>query len=142
MVVDRGRTCPAAPCAAGGPRGPYADPMLALLTVRFLAELGMLVCLGVGGWQRGGTLLGSALLGVVLPIAAAGLWGRWVAPRASRRLPDPARLGVEVTLFTAAILLVIGAQPSPAMTVVGLVVGAAFLVSIPARGHEPVPSGK
>ena len=116
--------------------------MLALLAVRFLAELGMLVCLGVGGWQRGGTLPGSAVLGVVLPIAAAGLWGRWVAPRAPRRLPDPARLGVEALLFTAALLLIIGAQPAPAMTVFGLVVGAAFLVSIPARRHEPVPSGK
>jgi hypothetical protein len=116
--------------------------MLALLAVRFLAELGMLVCLGVGGWQRADTLLASAVLGIVLPIAAAGLWGRWISPRATRRLPDPARLGVEVMLFAAALLLVMGAEPSPAMTVVGLVVGAAFLVSIPSRGHEPVPSGE
>ena len=128
--------------SADGSRGPYADPMLALLAVRFLAELGMLVCLGVGGWQRGGTLLGSAVLGVVLPIVAAGSWARWIAPRAPRRLRDPARLGVEVMLFAAALLLVMGAEPSPAMTVVGLVVGAAFLISIPARGHEPVPSGE
>lgn len=116
--------------------------MLALLAVRFLAEVGMLVCLGIGGWQRGDGLLVSAVLAVVLPIAAVGTWGRWVAPRAPRRLRDPARLGVELTLFTAAILLVLGAEPAPAMTLVGLGVGAAFVVSLPARGHEPVPSGE
>jgi hypothetical protein len=114
---------------------------MALLAVRFLAELGMLACLGVGGWQRAGSLLGSVVLGVALPGVAAAVWGRWVAPRAPRRLHDPARLGVEVTLFTAALLLVLGAEPSPAMTVVGVAVWVAFLVSIPSRGHEPAATG-
>jgi len=116
--------------------------VVVLLGVRFLAELGMLVCLGVGGWQRGGSLIGSVLLGVVLPVLAAGAWGRWVAPRAPRRLRDPARLGVEVLLFATALVVVLGAEPSPAMTVFGLSVCAAFLVSIPARGHEPAPAGR
>lgn len=111
-----------------------------LLAVRFLAEIGMLVCLGIGGWQLGDSLLVSVVLTVVLPLVAAVVWGRWVAPRASRRLPDPARLGVEVTLFAAALLAVMGAHPSPAMAVVGLTVWAAFLASIPSRGHEPPPS--
>jgi Protein of unknown function (DUF2568) len=112
--------------------------MMALLAVRFLAELGMLLCLGVGGWQRGDSVLQSTVLGAGLPLIAAGVWGRWVAPRASRRLRDPARLGVEVTLFAAAFLAVVGADPTPAMTIVGLLVWVAFLVSIPSRGHEPV----
>lgn len=111
---------------------------MALLMIRFLAELGMLVCLAVGGWQHGGSVLGSAVLGVVLPLLAAAAWGRWVAPRAPRRLRDPVRLVIEVVLFAVALLLVLGAQPSPAMTVFGLAVSAAFLVSIPSRGHEPV----
>ena len=112
---------------------------MALLGLRFLAELGMLICLTVGGWQRGDSLVSSVVLGTVLPLVAAGVWGRWVAPRASRRLRDPARLGVEVTLFALALLVVLGVDPSPAMTLVGLGVWVAFLVSIPARGHEPVP---
>ena len=120
--------------------GPYPDRVMVLLAVRFLAELGMLVCLGIGGWQLGDSLLASVLLGVVLPLVAAVVWGRWVAPRASRRLRDPARLGVEVTLFAAALLAVMGAQPSPAMAVFGLAVWAAFLASIPSRRHEVVPS--
>jgi hypothetical protein len=114
---------------------------MALLAVRFLAELGLLACLGVGGWQLGDSVLGSAVLALVLPLVAAAAWGRWVAPRASRRLRDPGRLGVEVTLFAVALVLVLAAGPSPAMPVVGLVVWAAFLVSIPARKREPAPSG-
>jgi hypothetical protein len=113
---------------------------MVLLAVRFLAELGMLVCLGIGGWQLGDSLLASVIFGVVLPLVASIIWGRWVAPRASRRLRDPARLGVEVTLFAAAFVAVMGAQPSPAMAVFGLAVWAAFLASIPSRTHEAVPS--
>jgi hypothetical protein len=111
---------------------------MALLVVRFLAELGLLACLGVGGWQLGDSAIGSAVLALVLPLLAATVWGRWVAPRASRRLRDPGRLGVEVTLFAVALVLSLAA--SPAMAVVGLVVWVAFLVSIPARKHEPAPS--
>jgi drug/metabolite transporter (DMT)-like permease len=112
--------------------------VMVLLAVRFLAELGMLVCLCIGGWQFGESLLASIVLGVVLPLVAAVVWGRWVAPRASRRLRDPGRLGVEVTLFVAALLAVMGAHPSPAMAVFGLAVWVAFLASIPSRRHEVV----
>jgi hypothetical protein len=76
--------------------------------------MGMLICLGIGGSQLGGPLPVSVVLGVSLPLAAAGMWGRRVAPGASRRL------GVEVTLFTAALLAVMPAHHSPAMAVVGL----------------------
>lgn len=118
----------------------YPDRVIVLLAVRFLAELGMLVCLGIGGWQLGDSLLASVFLGVLLPLLAAGVWGRWVAPRAARRLRDPARLGVEVTLFAAALLAVMGARPTPGTAVSGLAVWAGFLASIPSRRHEVVPS--
>ncbi len=114
--------------------------MMVLLAVRFLAELGLLACLGIGGWQLTDWLAGSLVLAVVLPVVAAGVWGRWIAPRAPHRLRDPGRLGVEVTLFVAALLAILPADPSPAMAVVGIVVWLAFLASIPARRHEVVPS--
>ena len=47
---------------------------------------------------------------------------------------------VEVTLFVTALLAVRGRHPSPATAVFGLAVWAAFLASIPSRGHEAVPS--
>lgn len=60
----------------------------------------MLAALAVTGWQLGGdsTLL-SVLAATALPTLAAGAWGVWVAPKATRRLKDPARLGLEVALF-------------------------------------------
>lgn len=119
-------------------RDPYPGRMRILLALRFLAELGMLACLGVGGWRLGDSLLTSVLLAVLLPGAAAAAWGLWVAPRAAHRLGDPARLAVEVTLFAAAFVLALGSGLTPVMPIVGFAVWAAFLASVPARGHEPV----
>jgi hypothetical protein len=111
--------------------------MVVLLAVRFLAELGMLAALAWGGWHLTDTTPFSLLLAVALPAAAATVWARWVAPRASHRLADPARLAVEVTLFAGAFLaLQAGGASLPAM-LVGVALWVAFLVSVPARGHEP-----
>ena len=85
--------------------------MVVLLAVRFLAELGMLVAL-------------------------ATVWGLWVAPKARRRLPDPTRLAVEVTLFAAAFLALQAGEASLSAMVAGVSLWAAFLISVPARGHE------
>jgi hypothetical protein len=109
----------------------------ALLVLRFLAELAMLGCLAYGGWALGDDVLVSLALAVGLPLAAALVWGRWVAPRASHRLADPRRMGVEVVLFTVAVLVLgIG---DPDATWLGVGTWAAWLLSAPARGKEPVP---
>lgn len=103
----------------------------ALATVRFLSELALLA--GVG-WL--GALLGrGGALSVVLAIVGVGvivvLWGLLLAPRASRRLPDPARLVVEIVLFagTAVALSALG-HPVPAI-VGGVVTIAAAIVARP-----------
>lgn len=96
----------------------------ALATLRFLTELALLAgvawlgaLLGHGGWPS-----------VVLAILAVGivvvLWGRLIAPRANRRLSDPARLIVEIVLFagTAAGLAALG---HPIVALVGGVVAIA-----------------
>jgi hypothetical protein len=36
------------------------------------------------------------------PIVVAAVWGAWIAPRARRPLPDPARLALELVIFAAA----------------------------------------
>ena len=72
------------------------------LGVRFVLELCLLAAWAVVGWHLGGAVVLRVLLAVLLPAAAATAWGLWVAPRATRRLDDPARLGVEVVLFAGA----------------------------------------
>jgi hypothetical protein len=74
------------------------------LGVRLLLEIAALVALGYAGWVLGPSTPVSVVLLVVLPLAGAVVWGRWVAPNASRRLPDPRRLGVELVVFGAAVL--------------------------------------
>jgi hypothetical protein len=72
------------------------------LAVRFALELCALVALAEWGWHASDKLVLQLLLAVAAPLVAAAAWGAWVAPRASRRLTDPARLGVEALVFTAA----------------------------------------
>lgn len=107
--------------------------MVILLAVRFLAELGMLGALAWGGWSAPANAALSLVLAVVLPLLAALAWGRWVAPKAGHRLPDPSRLGIELTLFAAAFVAVARAEPQPGGAMFGVAVWLAFLLSMPAR---------
>jgi Co/Zn/Cd efflux system component len=56
------------------------------------------------GWPRW-------VLAVLLVAVLIAVWGRWIAPRAPRRLPDPPRLVFELALYVgvAAMLAVVGA---------------------------------
>jgi hypothetical protein len=101
---------------------------LALAAVRFAAELGMLAGLAYVGWRLAEDSQAVALLvAVVLVAVAATVWGAWVAPRAAKRLEDPARLAVEVTLFavTSVGLFTVGAA------IPAIVLLTAYLVSTP-----------
>jgi hypothetical protein len=114
--------------------GDLTGPWPALAAVRFLAELGLLAALGYVGWELAGENAGvGVVLAVVLAALAAAAWGAWVAPRAARRLDDPARLAVEVALFGTAVtgLAVTGAWVAAA------VLGLAYVVSAPVgrKGH-------
>jgi len=99
-----------------------------LLTVRFLSELALLggvawlgALIGGGGWP-------SVLLAVVGGLAVAVLWGFLMAPRAARRLRDPARLVVEVVLFVGTgISLAQFGYSEPGVSGMGIAVVAAAL---------------
>ena len=71
-----------------------ASVRTANLGLRFLLELGLLV--GVGWW--GGHAVGW-WAAVVLPAAAALLWGSFLSPKARWTIPPPARLVLELALF-------------------------------------------
>jgi hypothetical protein len=66
------------------------------LGLRFLLELCMLGAYGFSGAAEGALGL---LIAVVAIALVAGIWGRFISPKAPRRLVDPARLAVEAVLF-------------------------------------------
>ena len=72
-----------------------------VLTIRFLTELALLAGLAVAGARLGQNVVFSIIEAVVFPVAAAALWGLFIAPRANRRLREPLRFIVEFLLFGA-----------------------------------------
>ena len=67
-----------------------------VLLVRFLSEIGALLAFTIWGFSEAGWF------GVLPPIAAAAIWGHWMAPRSRTRLADPRRLLAEILFFGAA----------------------------------------
>jgi hypothetical protein len=78
------------------------------LGLRFGLELCALAALAYGGWHVPGAVWVRVLVAVALPLAAAVVWGRWVAPKASRPLSDPLRLVPEWVVFGGAAVALIG----------------------------------
>jgi Protein of unknown function (DUF2568) len=63
------------------------------LAVRFACELAALVAFVWWGWP---------IVGWLIAIGVAAMWGLVVAPKATHRLPDPPRLLVELVIFASA----------------------------------------
>lgn len=74
------------------------------LVFRFILELVVLVALFLWGVATSGELLVQVVMALSAPAAAIAIWGLFVAPKASRRLPDPQRLAVEIVVFGAGVL--------------------------------------
>jgi hypothetical protein len=74
------------------------------LVFRFILELVVLVALFLWGVSVSGELIIQVVLGLGAPAVVIVAWGLFVSPRASRRLPDPQRLAVEIVVFGAAAL--------------------------------------
>jgi hypothetical protein len=122
VTLDRGGDGRAA--VPGGWRG-------ALLTVRFCTELALLVVLAFAGAGLGDGAATSIVLGVLLPTGAAVTWGALIAPRARRRLADPARLGLELVLFAgAAVAGSLGGHTGLAVVFALVAVAAAVLARL------------
>jgi hypothetical protein len=77
----------------------------------FLDELALLAVLGVAGARLGGSAVASTLLAILLPLAGAVAWGRWLAPRAQRRLGHPLRLAAKLALTAVAAGLLAASGP-------------------------------
>jgi hypothetical protein len=70
--------------------------------LRFLLELSALAAVAYWGWSEHGGIWQWVLV-VAGPLAVATLWGRWVAPKATRRVGDPWKLLLELLVFGAAV---------------------------------------
>jgi len=83
-------------------RGPQLRGLSGLvLTCRFLTELALLAGLAAAGAGLGDGVVVSIVNAVLLPVAAAAVWSLFIAPKAQRRLSEPARYLVEFALFAA-----------------------------------------
>jgi len=99
------------------------------LALRFACELAALAAVGWCGWRI------NPVLGVVFPLAVAAVWGLWIAPKARRRLSDPARFVLELAVFAAATgaLVSVGQPWVAAIFAVGAVATAALVRVWPER---------
>lgn len=80
------------------------------LAVRFLLELCVLAALGYWGFQSQPGWLGKIVFGIGAPLIAAVVWGMFVAPKATYRLPGGVILGLEVLVFGAGIAALLAVQ--------------------------------
>jgi Protein of unknown function (DUF2568) len=76
------------------------------LSVRFAAELAAYAGLAYGGASVPAAFGLRVVSAAVAPVATAGLWWRFLSPRARRRLRDPSALICEVVVFAGAGALV------------------------------------
>lgn len=112
------------------------------LGVRFLCELGMLAALAFWGAQVGDGI-GGAALALAAPIAAAGVWWAFVAPKARWPAPIGVRVAIEFVLFGAACVALWSAgQPALAIVLAVLAAVTSVLNAVQERSGEPVPGAK
>lgn len=103
---------------------PQTRPRGAVEFLVFIVELVLLVVLAVAGARLGDGGLGI-VLGMGLPLVAAVLWGLRLAPRATRRMPNPTRLVAKLTLVLVAAGL-LAASGALVYAVSFFVIGAAL----------------
>ena len=102
-----------------------------MLTVRFLVELATLAALAVAGASASAGLGWRIVLAIGGPGLLALIWGLVMAPRARRRLADPARLIVEIVLFlAAATALALVGDVDAAVVYAVIAVGAAAVTRV------------
>jgi hypothetical protein len=109
------------------------------LTVAFLSELAALAALALLGWSAPGPTATRVLLAVALPLAAAGVWGLFAAPNATRGGPA-LTLAVKVAVFGAGTLaLLVTGHPWLALVLAAAALLSSVLSTPPDRpaGADP-----
>ena len=71
---------------------------------RFVLELLVLLAVFLFGMGASDSLVISLTVAVALIIVIMAIWGLFVAPKATYRLEDPARLGVELVIWFVGVI--------------------------------------
>ena len=74
------------------------------LAFRFALEMLVLLALFLFGSGASDNLLIALPVAIGLVAIVMAIWGLFVSPKASHRLPDPSRLGLELAIFFIAAL--------------------------------------
>jgi small-conductance mechanosensitive channel len=69
------------------------------LAFRFILEMFVLVAMFLLGLSASDEFVVGVVLGIIGVAIVMAIWGLFVAPKASRRLADPARLAVELVVW-------------------------------------------
>lgn len=100
---------------------------------RFLLELGALAALAYSGFTVAGGVL-QWVLGVGAPALLAAVWGRYISPKAPRRLDnDPPRILAEVAIFGAATAALAVAGATTTAIVFGVAAAVHLALTFPLR---------
>jgi hypothetical protein len=107
------------------------------LALRFILEVSALVALGYWGFHAGSGETTHWVLGIGAPLAAAVVWGLFVAPRRRFDVPNVVWILLQVLFFGAAVLgLVVSDQVWPAVVfVVLLIVNVSLMIVWQQRGE-------
>jgi Protein of unknown function (DUF2568) len=99
-----------------------------MLAFRFGVELATYALLAWAGASVDAALAAQIVLAVALPAIVIVIWFLWMAPRAQRRLREPARLVAELAIFlaSAAVLAAVGHVLAAVIYAIVAVAGAAL----------------
>jgi hypothetical protein len=100
------------------------------LGLRFVLEICLIVALAYSGLHISQNSMLKWILCLLLPVLAATIWGRYIAPRASHPLKRPVRLAVELLLFGSAIVLLylVGQKAAAAVFAISVVVNELLIL--------------
>lgn len=102
MKTRRGYGANRSEVCAGAPRLEVLPLAAANLALRFLLEIAALAALAYAGFAIFGPDLPGWIAAAAFPLVFVAAWGTYVAPRAPRRLSDPAKAVLEALLFAGA----------------------------------------
>lgn len=96
------------------------------LALAFFLELCALAALGYWGFYVGSGTVAKFALGIGVPLLTAVVWGLFIAPRATVKVPGPVNMALRILVFgLAAVSLAAAGQPTWAW-VFGVVVVVNF----------------